>query len=418
MSIGYACIAIGAVNTDLKSCILKNASEEKLMSLISYNLNSLENIIDYNIKNNIKLFRITSDLIPFGSSTANTIPWWDIFSSDLTRIGEKVKRSGMRVSMHPGQYTVLNSPREDVVNRAVEDLNYHTKVLDSMLLNSNHKIVLHIGGVYDNKEQAMERFITNYSYLDERVKERLVIENDDKSYNIKEVLEIGMRMDIPVICDNLHNEINSYNSEKDVIYWINECKKTWKDKDGHQKIHYSQQDPLKRTGSHSYTIAIDEFLDFYENLGREDIDIMLEVKDKNLSALKCINCTSIDKKIKVLEVEWSKYKYKILENSPSHYLSIRKLLIDKNNYPDISFYNLIEEAMGKEIEIGNSINAAQHVFGYFKNLVSDKEKSSFLKSLDEYKKGKVSNKAIKNRLWKMTVKFQQAYLLDSYYFVM
>ncbi len=83
-----------------------------------------------------------------------------------------------------------------------------------------------------------------------------------------------------------------FNKEKNVIDWINECKKTWKEKDGFQKIHYSQQDPLKRTGSHSNTIKIDEFLDFYESLGRKDIDIMLEVKDKNLSALKCINCTS------------------------------------------------------------------------------------------------------------------------------
>jgi UV DNA damage endonuclease len=417
MSIGYACLAIGAVNTDLKSCILKNANEENLRSLISYNLNSLENIIDYNIKNNIKLFRISSDLIPFGSNPANSLPWWDIFSSEFDRIGNKIQKSGMRVSMHPGQYTVLNSPSVDVVNRAIADLNYHTKVLDSLKNASNSKIVLHIGGVYDDKEQAIRRFITNYSYLDDSVKTRLVIENDDKSYNINDVLDIGLKMDIPVICDNLHNDINFCSDEKNAIYWINECKKTWKEKDGIQKIHYSQQDPLKRMGSHSSTISIDEFLDFHKSLGRQDIDIMLEVKDKNLSALKCINCTSTDKKIEALEIEWSKYKYKILENSPSNYLVIRKLLRDKNDYPDISFYNLIEEAMEKEIIIGNSINAAQHIFGYFKHLLSDKEKSNFLKSLDDYKKGAISNKSIKNKLWKMTVKFQQHYLLDSYYFV-
>lgn len=416
MSIGYACLAIGAPNTDLKSCILKNVSEEKLMFLISYNLKSLENIIDYNIKNNIKLFRIGSDLIPFGSSPANTLQWWNLFSSELSLIGEKIKKSDMRVSMHPGQYTVLNSPREDVVNRAIEDLNYHCKVLDSLGVGSDNKIILHIGGVYDDKDQAINKFITNYGYLDNSVKQRLVIENDDKSYNIKDVLEIGMNLDIPVICDNLHNDINFCSNEKDVIYWINKCKKTWKEKDGYQKIHYSQQDPLKRIGSHSSTISIKDFLSFYENLGRKDIDIMLEVKDKNLSALKCINCTTEDKKIKALEIEWSKYKYKILENSPSHYLEIRKLLKDKNDYPYISFYNLIEEAMEKEVTIGNSINAALHVFGYFKNLISDKEKRSFLKSIDEYTKGAISNKSIKNKLWKMTVEFQQSYLLDSYYF--
>ncbi|PRR81692.1 UV DNA damage repair endonuclease UvsE [Clostridium vincentii] len=416
MSIGYACLAIGAPNTDLKSCILKNVSEEKLMFLISYNLNSLENIIDYNIKNNIKLFRMTSDLIPFGSSPANTLQWWELFSSELARIGKKIQASGMRVSMHPGQYTVLNSPNVDVVNRAIDDLEYHTKVLDSLGVEKNHKIVLHIGGVYGDKKLAISRFMINYSSLDESVKNRLVIENDDRSYNIKDVLEIGIQMNIPVICDNLHNEINPYSKEKDIITWINECKKTWNEKDGYQKIHYSQQDTSKRAGAHSSTIDIEEFLDFYERLGRKDIDIMLEVKDKNLSALKCINCTSRDKRINDLEIEWSKYKYKVLESCPSHYIEIRKLLKDKNEYPAIEMYKLIEDAMKKEIIIGISINAALHVFGYFKKSASDKERISFLKSIEEYRKGALSNKAIKNKLWKMTVKYEQSYLFDSYYF--
>ena len=77
-------------------------------------------------------------------------------------------------------------------------------------------------------------------------------------------------------------------------------------------MHYSQQNHLKRSGSHSNTIRIDEFIDFYERLGREDIDIMLEVKDKNLPAVKCINATVKDNRIKNLEEEWSRYKYTLL----------------------------------------------------------------------------------------------------------
>jgi len=417
MSIGYACLTIGVLNTNLKSCIAKNVDEEKLLDLILHNLNSLENIIDYNIKNNIKLFRISSDLIPFGSSPINTLSWERIFSSKFIEIGEKIRKSGMRVSMHPGQYTVINSPNAEVVNRAIDDLNYHTKVLDSLGVGSENKIVLHIGGVYNDKDNAIKRFINNYSLLGSNVKERLVIENDDKSYNIKDVLEIGINFKIPVIFDNLHNEINPYDKEKNDIYWINECKKTWKEKDGYQKIHYSQQNTLKKIGSHSNTIKINKFIDFYEKLGREDIDIMLEVKDKNLSAVKCINVTNNEEnKIKRLEDEWSRYKYTILENSPSNYLEIRKLLKDKNDYPVIKFYNFIEEAMEMEITSGNSINALMHVWGYFKNIAEDKEKKSFLKSVEDYKQEKVSTSAIKNKLLKMALKYNQTYLLNSYYF--
>lgn len=85
----------------------------------------------------------------------------------------------IRVSMHPGQYTVLNSPNDDVVKRAIEDLNYHVKVLDNFGVGENHKIILHIGGVYNDKEQAINRFADNYKRLNDQVRERLVIENDE-----------------------------------------------------------------------------------------------------------------------------------------------------------------------------------------------------------------------------------------------
>ncbi|MDS0527773.1 UV DNA damage repair endonuclease UvsE [Clostridium sp. SHJSY1] len=416
MSIGYACLTIGVKDANFKSCILKNANEEKLLELISYNLKSLENIIDYNIKNNIKLFRITSDIITFGSNSVNKLNWWDIFNNDFERIGKKIQSSKMRVSMHPGQYTVINSPKEDVVKRSIDDLNYHTKVLDCLGVGKENKMILHIGGVYDNKEEAINRFITNYEYLDKSVKDRLVIENDDKLYNILDVLDIGTKLNIPVVFDNLHNDINSSVEQRSTREWINECKKTWKKEDGKQKIHYSEQDPLKKIGSHSSTISIDNFMKFYEELNREDIDIMLEVKDKNLSAVKCINCTSKNGNIKALEEEWSRYKYKILENSPNNYLEIRQLLKDKNSYPSVEFYNLIEESLKDQESIGNSINAANHIWGYFKDVASEKEKKSFLKIIDDYREGNGSNNKVKSALWKLANKYNQEYLLNSYYF--
>ena len=418
MSIGYACLTIGVPNTDQKSCRQNHASEEKLAELIAYNLNALENIIDYNIENNILLFRISSDIIPFGSSPVNTLAWWDIFAPQFRRIGEKIRSSGMRVSMHPGQYTVLNSPNEEVVTRAIADLKYHAKVLDSLGVGPACKIVLHIGGIYHEKEQAIHRFIAAYHRLDDAVKRRLVLENDDKSYTIKDVLMIGRLLHAPVIFDNLHHAIHHSGEQEDDLYWINECKSTWSETDGNQKVHYSQQDTAKQAGSHAQSIRIDEFMSYYNSVQREDLDIMLEVKDKNLSAVKCINCTAKGKRIKSLELEWSKYKYNILESAPANYLEIRKLLKNKNDYPSIPFYHLIEDALQQECTIGNSVNAAQHVWGYFKESATEKEKNQFLKSIEKFEQGKTSIRAIKNILWKMTVQYQQLYLMNSYYFTL
>ncbi len=418
MSIGYACLTVGVPDTAQKSCLLKNVSEERLLEIIEHNLNSLEKIIDYNIRNDIRLFRISSGLIPFGSSPVNKLKWWDIFSRCFQQISEKIRQNKIRVSMHPGQYTVLNSPDEDVVIRSIADLNYHTRVLQCLDVGTEHKVVLHIGGVYNDKKQAVKRFISNYRSLDKGVKDRLVLENDDKSYNICDVLEISEVLGAPVIYDNLHNYLNPCGRQKSDIYWINECQKTWKAGDGIQKIHYSQQDSRKKAGSHSDSIRINEFMAFYENLDRKDIDIMLEVKDKNLSAVKCINCTSGNNSIKVLEQEWSRYKYSVLERSPSDYNEIRKLLKNKEDHPAVPFYNLLEDAFRADYTIGNSVNAALHVWGYFKDSASEHERNRFLKGIEDYRQGKTSIGTIKNILWKMTVKYRQQYLLNSYYFVL
>lgn len=416
MSIGYACKLIGVPNTNMKSCTLKNVSHEKLLELIKFNIGSLGNIIDYNIRNNIKLFRVSSDLIPFGSSEVNTSKWWDIFNEELLAIGEKIKSSKIRVSMHPGQYTVLNSNNVDVVKRAIDDLVYHGRILDSLGLNEEHKIVLHIGGAYNNKILSAKRFAENYQLLPENVKKRLVIENDDKIYNIEEVLDIGLKHNIPVIFDNLHNHINQSQQKMSESYWVDKCKATWKKEDGFQKIHYSQQSEVKKTGSHSDFISINEFMSFYKMLGREDIDIMLEVKDKNMSCIKCINSTKPNLKINELEKEWSRYKYTILERSQNSYEEIREFLKNKNDFTALTFYSLLEDGLNSKGNKGSYENSLLHVWGYFKNAATDKEKEKFFKYLDDFIQQRKEINIIKNYLKKLAEKYNQEYLLSSYYF--
>lgn len=414
MRIGYASLTTGVRETNFKTCILKNATDENLLSIIHHNLDSLENIIDYNVKTGIKLFRISSGIIPFGSSSVNELKWWEIFSEKLFYIGSKIKKGDMRVSMHPGQYTVLNSPKDDVVERAIKDLEYHNKFLDSLNLKKEHKIILHIGGVYGDKRSAIDRFIQNYKGLNEKIKNRLVIENDDKSYNIEDVLYISKTLNIPVIYDNLHNKVLCSDPLKDDSYWIEKVRGTWKKGHGTQKIHYSQQDPTKKPGAHSKTIKLSEFLEFVKGLDF-DIHIMLEVKDKNLSAIKCINGIE-NNNVKVLELQWSKYKYSVLERSPLSYNKIRSLLKNKEEYPVLEFYKIIGDSLEIEETIGNTINAAQHIWGYFKSQSSESEKKRFEKMIIDYRQEKIKKNRIKNFLNKLSIKYNQKYLLDSYYF--
>ena len=103
MRIGYACLTEGVYNTDFKTCTLKTARKDKLLKIIEHNLNTLEKIIDYNIKMDINFFRLSSDIIPFGSSPVNSLDWDQIFKEKFLAISKKIKEKDIRISMHPGQ---------------------------------------------------------------------------------------------------------------------------------------------------------------------------------------------------------------------------------------------------------------------------------------------------------------------------
>lgn len=416
MSIGYACLNIGTPNTNIRSVMQRNATPEKLTEVTAHNLEALEKMVDYNIANDIRLYRISSDLIPFGSSPVNTLDWPEIHKETFERIGAKIRNSGMRVSLHPGQYTVLNSPTEDVVERAITDLIYHDKILTALGTDTSNKIVLHVGGIYGDKEAALDRFADNFQLLPVSVQNRLIIENDDRLYNIEEVLELANRLQIPAVYDNLHHAINPPPTGGTDPFWIAEANKTWKQADGKQKIHYSQQAPGKRPGAHTDTIQLDTFLQFYEQLDDPTIDIMLEVKDKNLSAIKCQNGTTANPRPVLLEKEWGRYKYAILEKSPAIYQAIRTLLKDKEAYPVQEFYRLIDTAFAEEIRPGYAENAAAHVWGYFKKYATDTERRQYEKNLSNYRNNTGTLASLKRQLLKLAEKYKSEYLLQSLYF--
>lgn len=417
MNIGYACITLGIPYLGLRSCVQKNASEENLRALIQHNLTVLERQVEYNIRRGIRLFRISSDLIPFGSSPVNRMPWWEEYEDSFKRIGDKIVAFGMRVSMHPGQYTVLASPSRDVVARAEADLIYHARILEALGTGPACKIVLHVGGVYGDKSAATERFSRHFAGLPDMVRSRLVIENDERSYHIEDVIMLASRLGVPAIYDNLHNAVYSADASQDSAYWVRQASATWRAEDGPQKIHYAQQEPGKKPGAHARRIRLPEFLTFVQALNGLAPDIMLEVKDKDLSAIKCLAALSTKRHIKLLEDEWAHYKYLILERDPNAYQQIRILLKDKSDYPAENFYLLIDGALEKEPTTGTFENAALHVWGYFKNRVDGAEKKRFEQKLARLRAGSLSPAAVKRELWGLAERYDERYLLESLFFV-
>lgn len=417
INLGYACLALGVKETQMKSCIMRTATDERLREIIGHNLDVLMGLVKYNQESQIRLFRISSDLIPFGSSPVNLLQWQEEFAESFEQIGKAIKDAGLRVSMHPGQYTVMNSTDEDVVKRAIADLDYHAQILHLLKTDHTSKIILHVGGAYGDKAAAIERFCRNWERLSDDVRGRVVLENDERFYNVSEVLQLALRLGIPVVFDTLHHAINPPEAHRRPVDWILQCAKTWKPSDGRQKIHYSQQNPEAKPGAHAKTISAEEFLQFYETVDHLELDIMLEVKDKNLSAIKCGLLTSQVNHISSLEQEWAKYKYSVLERSPKAYQKIRELLKNKREFPVKEFYHTLELAMKEPTEINHMMNGLLHVWGYFKTLANPDEKKRFFVALDRYQKGTAKAESVKNQLFKLAQKYDQDYLLQSYYFL-
>lgn len=415
MNIGYASKTLALPAAQMKSITAKRATEETLVSAIRHNLQALDVTLDYCAENKIHLFRISSDVIPFGSSPVNQLNWAVDFAQQLKALGEKARANSIRLSMHPGQYTVLNSPNSDVVQRAIDDLLYHARFLDALELETNAKIVLHVGGLYDDRDLAMTRFVERFKNLDSSVKRRLVLENDDRLFTAEDVLSLSYSCGVPMVFDVLHHALNR-SSLKSAQDFIAEATQTWQEADGRQKIHYSQQAFGKRPGSHSDTISLAPFLEFLDKLGETKPDIMLEVKDKNISAVKCITALNPEKKITDLEREWARYKYLVLEHDQAVYQQIRSLLNDKKVYPVLEFYQCVERSLAKPFTLGSARNALQHVWGYVSDKVTLSERRSFERLMERFEQGDTPLASVKKRLSVLAARYNQDYLTSSYYF--
>ncbi len=417
MAIGYACIPLGFSNGTMRGCTLKKASHERLNQIIAINLDTLGRVLDYNASKHIGLFRISSDVIPLGSHPANQNQWWLDHAPTLHLLGEKIRQYHTRVSMHPGQYTVLNAKDQDIVDRAVADLEYHGRFLDGLGLDNRHKIILHVGGRYDDADSSLARFAANFTLLPETVKRRLALENDEK-FNIAQVLELAKQLGIPAVFDVFHHQCFPPAGEHDDFHWLAECSCTWNAADGNQKIHYSQQEPGLRPGAHSHTIELKPFMDFYLKVPPQPLDIMLEVKDKDLSAMKCIYALEPDIPRRLIEEQWAHYKYLVMERSHNHYQTMGKLLNPRQPLDVPQFYFSLEEALNNTIKPGQAWNAAQHVWGYFKDVASDKERAYWQEKAVQYQQGQIDRSQLKAFLRKLARIYERHYLLASYYFVL
>ena len=163
--VGFACMS-KKCNTKYQTFRLASFSEYRLKQSITHNIKETERTIQQCISEGIKLFRISSDLVPFAThDILKDIDYMSWIQSDLKRIGNIARNNNnMLLSMHPSQICCINSNKEDVVNNSIKDLMYHYDILNAMGL-TDFNIIIHVGGVYGNKPKSMQRFVSVFNSL-------------------------------------------------------------------------------------------------------------------------------------------------------------------------------------------------------------------------------------------------------------
>lgn len=294
MKVGYPCLNRSIGCTTSRTFRLASYSREKFRSVFSENLVCLEKTLRYNKDKGFLFFRISSDLVPFASHPVLDVSWEKENKNKLKGLGTFIRRSDFRISMHPDQFIVLNSEKIDVVKRSVKELEYHAQLFSELGCGSDAKIQLHVGGVYGQKEKAKARFCRVYEKLAPLVKKHLVIENDERSYSLADCLDINRRTGIPVLFDSFHHEcLNEGEPLKEALI---RASGTWEEKDGLLMVDFSHQKKGFRRGSHAESLEKDVFTKFLDEALDIDCDIMLEIKDKEKSALKAFEVLRTERK--------------------------------------------------------------------------------------------------------------------------
>ncbi|KAG9248768.1 UV-endonuclease UvdE-domain-containing protein [Calycina marina] len=256
------------------------------------NAKDIVKMLRWNNKYGIRFLRLSSEMFPFASHAEYGYRLAPFASEVLAEAGRVATEFGHRLSTHPGQFTQLGSPRAEVIANAIRDLEYHDEMLSLLKMptqeDRNAVMILHLGGTFGDKAATIDRFRENYKGLSDSIKRRIVLENDDVSWSVHDLLPICEELNIPLCLDFHHNNIifnpaHLREGTKDIMELYPRIKATWDKKQIKQKMHYSESCPEAITGRqrrkhNPRPITLPPC--------PPDMDLMIEAKDKEQSVFE------------------------------------------------------------------------------------------------------------------------------------
>ena len=272
---------------------------------LRHSLERLRAILDYLERHDIRMYRLPTALAPYGSHPELTQFHRQVeeCATELGEIGALARERDVRLSTHPGQYTVLNSERAEVRAAAVAELELQAALLDAMGLGAEAVVVLHVGGATGGVEASLDRFVAGFELLSDTARARLAVENDDRSFGLAAVLALAERTGVRVVWDALHHRCHDPAGIPDAEA-LASALATWDDGTV-PKIHYSsprldvgqrrirvgrrveRRLVLPQLRAHADLIDPIGFERFLRDAaGGRDFDVMLEAKAKDVALLR------------------------------------------------------------------------------------------------------------------------------------
>lgn len=273
---------------------------------LSVSISYLHEIFRYLAKKRISMYRMSSDIAPY--STHPDMPQFHNqvaeCRGELAALGADARTQGLRLSFHPSQFVVINSPDPELCRKGVADLEMQAAILDAMELGPEAVVVIHGGGTYGDVASGMDRWVKSWNVLSEPVKRRLVLENDDLRYSAANVLSIHERTGVKLVFDVQHHLcLNPENLP--LVPTFHQFLTTWPS-GVRPKLHFSSprtemrevQRKDRRTGKKCIVLLPPvwtghaafnhpfEFIAFMRSVNGAVFDVMLEAKAKDLALLR------------------------------------------------------------------------------------------------------------------------------------
>jgi UV DNA damage endonuclease len=262
-------------------------------------LELLDGAFDYLDRVDVRVYRLSSSTIPYG--THHGLPQFDYrrqlddCGAELEALGAKASALGLRLSTHPGQYTVLNAPDEELRRRSALDLEQDAALLDALGQGSEGVVVLHVGGLYGERAAALDRWARAYESLSERARARVVVEHDEASFDLADVLELHRRTGVRVVYDHHHHRCRPAPALSDPAEALAAACATWPES-VRPKVHLSSpRTALRAVGKGKATRLLPPLLDQHADFvtpwdlaelleaAPRPLDVMLEAKAKDLA---------------------------------------------------------------------------------------------------------------------------------------